>query len=419
MNALVSFDRAPDLGLPARYFAVAPWYLAAFGLVLLLLPQSELHRWSPGVLGLTHLLVLGFMGNIMLGAMIQMAAVVAGIPVEKHWRYGKAAFWAFQVGVVLLVSGLGLAFTRCLQLAGLLLLLSLAPVVVRMGFDLLQAEANDPTTKGLKLAVSSLLVTLSLGFLLTLWIGWGVSLPALQLLGLHILWGLIPWVFGLIMAVAYTVVPMFHLTPSVPKSWAILWHRVLLLVVLCWSVAWVMAWDKRWVLDWLIMGLIHVAAALMAWGLLKAKRRQETTRAYWWLALSAWVATTLLYGFGDRTSELWPLALFFTWIWAGMLSVLIGMLLKIVPFLCWLHSRREAKPGIRLPDMKHYLGDEVVTRQWLLHCGTLVFGVATLVLGSLAAKLLLGINIIVAALHLLAVIQTAFGRYQAVKQTSR
>ncbi len=419
MNAFVSFDRAPDLGLPARYFAIAPWYLAAFGLLLLVLPQIDMNRWSPAVLGLTHLLMLGFMGNIMLGAVIQMAAVVAGVPVEKHWRYGKAAFWGFQIGVVSLVTGLTLTIGHLLQIAGILLLLSLAPVVVRMGFDLLQAEANDPTTKGMKFAVSSLIVTLSLGFLLTLWIGWGVTLPAMLLLGLHIVWGLMPWVFGLIVAVAYTVVPMFHLSPVVPRFHGIWWHRVFMLCVVIWSAAWVTDWSLRWVVEWGMIALIWLASLLLVLGLQRARRKLESTRQYWWLSLVCVLCSTVWYLVGDRSLSQWPLVLFYCWVWGGMMSVLMGMLLKIVPFLCWLHSRKEVRPGVKLPDMKHYLGDEAVRRQWLLQLLTLVFGGASLLLESGAIRLMLGILINVSALHLLAVIQTAFGRYYAIKQSSR
>lgn len=60
MATLLSFDNAPPLSVPARFFVAAPGYGVLAGLLVLLQGQDLLlSRWSPAMLALTHLLTVG------------------------------------------------------------------------------------------------------------------------------------------------------------------------------------------------------------------------------------------------------------------------------------------------------------------------------------------------------------------------
>ena len=79
MQALLSFEQAPPLNAPLRFFLTAPLFGVIAGLLLLLEGEGVLlSRWSPSALALTHLLTLGFMLQIMIGALIQVLPVVSG-----------------------------------------------------------------------------------------------------------------------------------------------------------------------------------------------------------------------------------------------------------------------------------------------------------------------------------------------------
>jgi hypothetical protein len=84
MQALLSFDQAPPLAAPLRFFLTAPLFaiLAAL-LVLWSGPELFASRWTGAALALTHLITVGFMLQVMLGAMLQILPVVAGANISR------------------------------------------------------------------------------------------------------------------------------------------------------------------------------------------------------------------------------------------------------------------------------------------------------------------------------------------------
>ena len=83
MHAALSFEQAPPLTVPIRFFATAPWFGVAAGLLLLWQgPEALASRWSPATMALTHLMTAGLMLQGMCGALLQFVPVEAGEPVE-------------------------------------------------------------------------------------------------------------------------------------------------------------------------------------------------------------------------------------------------------------------------------------------------------------------------------------------------
>ena len=73
MQALLSFNKAPPFAAPLRFFLTAPLFAMTAGLLLLVLgPDMFASRWMPGLLAATHLITVGFMLQVMLGALIQI-----------------------------------------------------------------------------------------------------------------------------------------------------------------------------------------------------------------------------------------------------------------------------------------------------------------------------------------------------------
>ena len=72
-TAGLSLEQAPPFSVPLRFFLTAPWFLVlAAALILWEGPGIFASRWLPATLALTHLLVLGFMAQVMLGALLQI-----------------------------------------------------------------------------------------------------------------------------------------------------------------------------------------------------------------------------------------------------------------------------------------------------------------------------------------------------------
>ncbi|MCE9569169.1 MAG: hypothetical protein K8R10_04030 [Rhodocyclales bacterium] len=91
MHANLSFDQAPPISVPYRFFVAAPWFGVLAGILLTWSGADALaSRWTPEALALTHLIALGFMLQAMCGALFQFIAVAVG---GNVWR---PKFWHGQ-----------------------------------------------------------------------------------------------------------------------------------------------------------------------------------------------------------------------------------------------------------------------------------------------------------------------------------
>ena len=80
----LSLEQAPPISIPMRFFLTAPIFGIAGALLLVWYgPELFITRWSPLTLALTHLITLGFLGQIMCGALLQMLPVLAGVAVPR------------------------------------------------------------------------------------------------------------------------------------------------------------------------------------------------------------------------------------------------------------------------------------------------------------------------------------------------
>ena len=79
MQALMSFESAPPFAAPIRFFLTAPLFAFLAGLLIVIEgPDIFASRWMPETLAVTHMLTVGFMLQMMFGALIQILPVVAG-----------------------------------------------------------------------------------------------------------------------------------------------------------------------------------------------------------------------------------------------------------------------------------------------------------------------------------------------------
>lgn len=76
----LSFQQAPPLSVPLRFFLTAPWFLLGAALLLIVTgPDLMLSRHSPAALAATHLITLGFTTLVMVGALLQLLPVLGGL----------------------------------------------------------------------------------------------------------------------------------------------------------------------------------------------------------------------------------------------------------------------------------------------------------------------------------------------------
>ena len=372
---MLSFENAPPFAAPLRFFLTAPLFSLAAGLLLMAAgPDLLASRWTPGLLAATHLITVGFMLQIMLGALIQILPVVAGVNLGDPLRVSRWLHAGLSAGAILLASGFLWGAPALLSAAALTLALTVAAFLVVTGRALSGVPSTSPTIRGLKLALLGLAGAVGLGAWLALAIAHGWAVPLLALTDLHVGWALGAWAGALLAAMAFVVVPMFQLTPGYPARPSWWFPGVMLGLVLLWTLAVYLDSALAIRLVQALSALLGMAFLLLTLRLQMQRRRAraDATYRYWQLGLaSAIFALAML-----LTAAVWPpFADLGGWstfagimlLIGGFMPFIIGMLYKIVPFLAWLHLRDQAKLGMAVPNMNKILSEVAMRRQMRAH----------------------------------------------------
>lgn len=378
----LSFEQAPPLSVPLRFFLTAPVFGLLAAALLMYLGESVLtSRWTPGVLAATHLLTTGFMLQAMLGALLQFVPVAAGGNVWRPRLIAHLVHPCLGLASLLLAAGFLQPQSGWFFLAGLLFAVGLGSFILVVGQALFATPAQSPTVHTLRLSLLGLLLTLLLGLGLLAGLNpastipgrWGWSLP--QLLDVHVAWGLGGWALMLVMAVSYLVVPMFLLTPNYATRLARGLPYALLLILLFWTGLALGGRSATGLRDGLIfLGLALAAVYAVATLNLQHRRRRrviDSTFMFWRLAMMALLAlgiSWLLLRLGSWQER--PAAM----LWLGSLallgvfvSVISGMMYKIIPFMIWLHLQRLPQLKQVPPNMKQMIPEKFMQRQFYTH----------------------------------------------------
>lgn len=389
MQALLSFDQSPPLDAPIRFFLTAPIFGILAGLLVLWDGWSGsplfASRWTPHVLALTHLITAGFMLQVMLGAMIQIFPVVAGANMDRPMRVASVVHASISVGALSLVAAFLNFWPSLFRLAALCFVVGVGYFVLSAARALLGVPSTSPSIRGLKIALVGLGVTVALGILLSVSLGWSLDLPLLLLADIHLGWGFVAWGTILLAAVGNVVVPMFQLTPAYP-DWFGRWFSVSALAAVA---LWTIAAYCEWHLAATVLGTAVVAVpALFAGVTLNIQKRSkrarfDATQHYWRGAMLSALAACIIWLAASISPVIaewpeWPIVCGVFLLFGGFMSVMIGMLYKIVPFLIWLHLQQQGQGRVIAPNMKKVIVEGKMNGQMLAHfasCALLLLAV--------------------------------------------
>jgi hypothetical protein len=368
-------DQAPPIHLPLRLLLTAPWFALAAGVLLTLSGEQVFaSRWTPAALASAHLIVVGFLGQAMCGALLQMLPVIAGASVPGAGWVAPLVHVALAAGALLLAAGFLGAGAWALGLGGVWSALGFAVFLAAAGVALARARGTPGTVLALRLSAVALVPTVLVGLALVAALTGWLYLPAFgDWVALHLTWGLFGWVALLILGVAYQVVPMFHVAPSYPAALTRTLAPALFGALVAVSLA---TLGRQAGIAWLAQGAVALglgAFAVMTLDLQRrrARPRRDATLLYWWSAMGAGVAAAVAWALQAPDTLLGVLLL------AGVgIGLPSGMLLKIVPFLCWFHLQQRqvaaGRFGVRVPHLHGFIPDRPARWQWALHLGALM-----------------------------------------------
>jgi hypothetical protein len=354
----LSFGDHPPLSLPLRFFLSAPLFAAlAAALLAWQGAPALLTRWSPLTLAVTHLMVLGCLSMTMIGALLQLLPVVAGIQVPRAARVGAVVHACLCAGTLVLACAFWqdspalFRVAMALLLGGLLLFVG-ACTVAMWQYHL---PGSGAVVAGIRLALAALVLTMTLGGMLASAFAWPglIQLPLQRLTDLHAMWGMLGWVGLLVIAIAFQVAPMFMLTAPYPRHLTGAYATWMFLLLGAVSLS--SGWSGRG-------ALLHTACAfLLAAGyalfgattlylLARRKRpRADPTTIYWCTAMASLLAAIGLWAWPSAASGATPLVLGVLLVAGFALSAACGMLYKIVPFLTWYHLQQLRETNGRKP----------------------------------------------------------------------
>ena len=371
----MAFEQAPPASVPLRFLLTAPWFLMLAALVLLAHgPDALASRWTPALLAATHLVTLGFMSMVMLGALFQLLPVVAGVPIPRPALVAAVVHPALSVGALLLAAGLLFALPWALRAAVALLGVAFAVFLGAAGWALVRSAVRDDSVRAIRLAVFALLVTVVLGLWLASALAWRRSVPLLELVAQHVGWGLAGWTALLAIGVAVQVVPMFQLTPSYPPRISRVLAPALFGALAAWSFSSLLGWSG---IARLFGAASALAILLYAGATLALQRRSrrpwhDATLLTWRAGMASLIAAAALWILRELpvVDERAHLLLGMLFLAGFALSAIVGMLYNIVPFLLWIALRRRVQA--RVPHTRQILPERGTRWHAWLHVVSVV-----------------------------------------------
>lgn len=374
----LSFNALPPIDIPFRYFLTAPLFVIACAIYLFFYGDWVwISRWHPSTMLLTHGFTLGFITMVMMGAIIQLLPVV-GAGGVKHVNFiGKTCHTLVSLGTVALMlsfSGVTAAWLKIFALSALAIAFTL--YLVSLVLTLLNKLSQGETITGIQLALGALLVVIILGgTLLARHLNIMIFASVGSLTNIHLLWG-IGWISLLVISVSFQVIPMFHVAPSFPK-WLMKSLAPLLFFSLCVTFFVHDSEVGLYIVGVAILLLHSVFAFNLLLTLQRRKRKiPDTTVKFWQLSAASLFVITgyyllpneLLPPFIQAKSSLLMGAIF---IYFFVVSILQGMLLKIMPFLSYTHLQQKCLthfPAMAyLPNMHDFISKKQGEVLFILH----------------------------------------------------
>ncbi len=210
-------------------------------------------------------------------------------------------------------------------------------------------------------------------------LGWSLEWPLVQWTNVHLVWGFVAWAGVLLAAVGCVVVPMFQQTPNYP-DWFVRGFSVsTLALVLLWTGAQWVGWAGGTVVFSMALVLVVGSFACITLRLQRVRKRPtfDAVQRLWQVAMLSVLAACvvwLLAHFSLWVNQWrgWPLLFGVLLLFGSFMSVMVGMLYKIVPFLVWLHLQNRGAGVLMAPNTKKVLDARHMNGQMYSHLVALV-----------------------------------------------
>jgi hypothetical protein len=348
-------SRLLPVSIPFRFFGAAvAFHLLAW--IALFAGGDEAPRFAGGLgwpLAALHLFTLGVLVMTAIGASLQLLPVATRRQVgSEHWP--AAIWWFYTPGVAMTAFGMGVGATSVLAAGAAAVIVALAAYAVLLARNLAGAKGMPIIVAHGWAALASLFVVIATALALAGTYAGTPTIDRTTAIALHATFAAYGFMGMLAFGLSYILVPMFALAavPDPRQGWASFALAVLALVLAAAAA-----------LDFApaLLRTAAVAAGLAAVALhlrlmtiaLKTGMRRHLGRSFalvrvgWGFLVASLVlapAVAIDASF-DRVATLFGFALIGGW----LLTFLLGILQRIVPFLASMHAGQVGTRGRGLP----------------------------------------------------------------------
>lgn len=341
-----AIGRLLPASIPFRYFgAAAVFHVAAW--IALFAGADSASRYRGGLgwtLAALHLVTLGVLTMTAIGASLQLLPVATRQAVRL--RHAPAlVFWLHAPGVAAAALGMGLPSVPLLATGALLIAVALALYAVLLAHNLFGARGMPAVIAHVWVAWIALAIVLVAALSLAFAYAGGSALPRAVALSLHVPFAAYGFMGMLALGLSYILVPMFALSQPPDERTALVSCALACAALAAVAAAAFGIATVALRVAAIVAGGVAVALhlRLMRAALAKGMRRDlgpsfRLVRIGW-----AMLAASLVAALGvaldvpfDGMATLFGLLLIVGW----LLTFLLGILQRIVPFLASMHASR-------------------------------------------------------------------------------
>ncbi len=388
----------PPFSIIGRFFATAVLFGVIEGIFLVYQSLTGKFFLFPTV----HLFTLGFMTLTMIGALFQMLPVVAGAVIENPLDKAFVVHTILSLGAFLLPLGAVLGSFPLVLLSLLFLLFGVFYIVPTMLKKLFSVKELRDAPRGFRYALLSFGIGVVLAALLVLGYTGLLQINYSYLLNLHLSFMLFGWTATLVASVSFQVIEMFFVTPPYPKvltrNLAKVTFFLLLLKFLLPQVI---------IIDGIISLLFITYGVITIDRLRKRRRKLPDPLIYlWYVGMVSLIFSSLLYPF--RFEVFYPFLVSFG---VFVLSVIMSMMYRIIPFLVWMHLMNK---GItNAPTMHQVIEPDSIWTNFYVHLSAIVSLILLISGEKLLPSLFFLINFLLLAVNIYRGISTyiAYSRH--------
>lgn len=363
----LSVDQAPPISAPLRFFLTAPIFGVIAGILILLSDTLSLtNRYSIDAIIITHAITIGVFSFVMFGALTQMLPVLTGTKIFKVKLVTSISHIMIVIGLLSMIVGLKFTINELTTLSYITLGGGFMLMILSIANALREVKNFTATVKGMTASlIFAFFITILGVMMLFEYASGSVGERHHIYANIHSVWAIFGFCGLLIIGVAFQVLPMFYVAPHFKRFCK---KRVVVLISVG-LIIWLILnslYDEYTLYAKLWIAIFFWAFATTVWLKFNKRKRPVSDVTVWY-----WRAASIFLTLG---SFLWIFDEFFKHEYIVMvailigggftLSIMIGMLYKIVPFLVWFHLN--GMGYMKIPTINEMIDKDLARIQFVL-----------------------------------------------------